>query len=307
MNHLRDVLILGGGPAGCSAALYCARAGLDTLLIEQFAPGGQMMLTGQVENYPGIPDGISGPQLSESMRRSAEEAGAELMLSQALAVRLNGAVKTIQTPNGTLSGRSVILATGASPRRLQLSGEKKLTGRGVHYCAECDGMFYRGRPVAVLGGGSSAAGDALSLSRICSDVYLIFRQKKLRAEQPVLQALSLAPNLRLYPNCTLEALLGETYLTGLSVQNHESRTSSVLSCDALFVCIGRIPETSLFQTELALDSAGYIPVDESTRTRLPGVFAAGDIRAKPFRQIVTAAADGAAAAHAAAEYLSALS
>ena len=221
-------------------------------------------------------------------------------------VLINPNIAMVQTSEGTFSGRAVIIAAGAVPRKLGLPGEAELTGRGVSYCAACDGMFYRGKTVAVVGGGNSAAGDALTLSRLCERVILIHRRSKLRAEKSCQQPLFDAPNLEFRWDSAVTALLGDGRLSGLKLRNLKTGAESSLAVDGVFISIGRAPASELFRSEVAVDRDGYIAADESTRTDIPGVFAAGDIRAKSLRQIVTAAADGAAAAHYAAEYIASL-
>ena len=307
MSHLYDVIILGGGPSGCTAALYCARAGLDALLLEQLAPGGQMALTTRVDNYPGFADGIDGFTLGEAMWNTAARFGAAMQRSEVRRAVLNAPVRTFETDGDILRSRAAILATGAVPKPLGLPGEEALLGRGVHHCAACDGMAYRDKVVAVVGGGNTAAADALLLSRLCKRVVLIHRRDVLRAEQAVAAPLFRRVNLEFRWNTAVTGLLGGEHLDGLRLRDLKSGLDTVLPCDGVFVSIGRRPATDLFRNQLALDDAGYVLAGETTETNLPGVFAAGDLRTKPLRQIVTAASDGAVAAHFAAEYLSAIS
>lgn len=305
MEHLYDVLIVGGGPAGYTAALYCARASLDALVLEQLSAGGQMASTTQVDNYPGFHEGIDGFELGGRMQAQAHRFGASTRLLQVQSAKLNGPVKELHTSEGALLGRSVILAPGAVPRRLDLPREQALTGRGVHYCAACDGMAYRGKDAAVVGGGNSAAEDALTLSRICRSVTVIHRRDSLRSDKIYQDALFRAGNVTFLWNRTVQHLLGEERLEGVMLRDAVSGQLAPLSCDSLFVSIGRVPDTQFLRSSgLSLDPSGYIPAGESAQTELPGVFAAGDVRTKPLRQIVTAAADGAAAAHSAQAYLS---
>ena len=299
---MEDVIIVGGGPAGYTAALYCARAGLKTLVLEKSFPGGQTALTGKIENYPGFPEGIDGADLAAAMERSALAAGAERKLEEAVQVRLGDGCR-VHTGKGIYETRTVILATGAAPRRLDLPGEKELTGRGVSYCAECDGPLFRGKQVAVVGGGNSAAVDALALSHLCDHVTLIHRRDSLRASPVYQKRLEEAGNVSFLWNHRVERLCHREKLAGILVRDLISGSTGALVCDGLFVCIGRIPETGCFPKELQMDGQGYVLAGESTQTNLPGVFAAGDVRAKPMRQIVTAAADGANAAFAVEEYL----
>ena len=303
MEQIYDMIVIGGGPAGYTAALYAARAGLSTLVLEKLTAGGQMALTERIDNYPGFAEGIDGFTLGERMQQGAERFGAVTEYAEVYAARLSERVKTLETDAGVFHGRTVVIAAGASPRTLGVPGEDALVGRGVHYCAACDGAFYQGKTVAVVGGGNSAAADALTLSRIAQKVYLIHRRDSLRATKVYHKPLLDAPNVELCWNSTVAALLHGEHLTGLRLRNTETGTERELACDGVFVSVGRSPATALFREELALDDAGYIAADESTRTNLPGVFAAGDVRTKALRQVVTAAADGAVAAHYAAEYL----
>ncbi len=301
-----DCLILGGGPCGCTAALYAARAGLRTVMLEKLSPGGQMALTHQVDNYPGFPEGVDGFTLAQEMHRQAERFGAETVYAEARRVRLSTEPKQVETNQGIFLGRTVILATGAVPRTLGLPGEAELTGRGVAYCAACDGMFYRGKDVVVVGGGNSAAAGALFLSRIARRVLLVHRRDSLRAEQIFFQPLREAENVEFRWNSVVTALLHDTKLTGIRLRDTVTGAESSASCDGLFVSIGQKPATELVLGQLDLDGSGYAAAGENTETSVPGVFAAGDVRAKPMRQIVTAVADGAVAAHQAEVYLSRL-
>lgn len=303
MEHIYDSIIIGGGPGGYTAALYAARAGLDTLVLEKLSAGGQMALTEQIDNYPGFDEGVDGFTLGEKMQRGAERFGAKTELAEVFAAKLAGPLKTVETSEGVFRGRTVILATGAEPRRLGLAGEQELTGRGVHYCASCDGMAYKGKTVAVIGGGNTAAADAMLLARICQKVIIVHRRDTLRATKIYHEPLMKAPNVEFCWNCVVAGLLQKDRLTGLRLQEVHTGKERELPCDGVFVSVGREPATALFRQELELDEAGYLKADESTRTNLPGVFAVGDVRAKALRQIVTAVADGAVAAHFAEEYL----
>ncbi len=303
MEHVYDMIIVGGGPGGYTAALYGARAGLDTLILEKLSAGGQMALTDQIDNYPGFEDGIDGFSLGEKMLRGAERFGAQTKMAEVRAVRLSGAVKEIETAVGTLYGRTVILATGATPRALGVAGEKELIGKGISYCASCDGMFYRGKTVVIVGGGNTAAADAILLSRICEKVFVVHRRDALRATKIYHEPLMKAENISFCWNSTVSELLHEDKLTGVKVRNIHTGEETEIPCDGLFVCIGREPASELVKGQLELDGAGYIVADESTRTSLPGVYAVGDVRTKAFRQVVTAVGDGATAAYYADEYL----
>jgi len=260
-----------------------------------------MVLTDRIDNYPAYPDGIDGYTLGQEMKKGAELAGAKTIFSEILAVRLGGEDKTVTTDSGIYHARSVIIATGADHKHLGLAEEEALIGRGVHYCATCDGMFYRNKTVVVIGGGNTAVGAAKYLSRMCKEVILVHRRESLRAgktEQDQLRQLS---NVRLVLGVQVKEFLHETRVNGVRIVQNE--TPQDIACDGVFVCVGQKPNTELF-SELTLDASGYIVADESTKTNLPGVFAAGDVRTKSLRQVITACADGAVAASQAEAYLS---
>ena len=303
MEKKFDVIVLGGGPAGYTAAMYTARAGLSTLVIEKLYAGGQMTQTPNIENYPGFPQGIDGVLLGMNFQAGAQNAGVQTLNAEVTAVKLQGEEKVLTTAEGDYIGKTVIIATGADHRHLGLEREWELTGKGVAYCATCDGMFYRGKIVAVVGGGNSAASEALVLSRIAKKVYLIHRRDSLRASKTYHEPLQQAENVEFIWNSQVSGLLGNEKLSGVVLQNVQTGEERELELDGLFVSIGRNPATEMFRGQLELDEAGYIVADESTRTSLPGVYAVGDVRTKEVRQIVTAAADGAVAALAACRYL----
>ena len=306
MEQNADVLIVGGGPAGYTAALYAARSGLTTLVLEGTAPGGQLAAAESVENYPGEPQAVKGWYLAERMRQGAERSGAATVLARVTALRLPGPKKLAETEAGTFAGRALIYAAGAFPRRLGIPGEERLLGRGVSFCAACDGAFFRGRDVAVVGGGNSAVSEALTLSRLCRQVTVVHRRDTLRAERQGVQALEQVGNVRFLWNAAVEAITGDKAVAGLQYRDLVSGRQALLPCAGVFVAIGRQPETTLLAGQLPLDPAGYVSADETTATAVPGVFAAGDVRSKRLRQVVTAAADGAVAAHMAAAYLEAV-
>ena len=298
-----DMAVIGGGPGGYTAALYAARAGLRTLVLEKLSPGGQMALTSTIDNYPGFPQGVDGWELSQAMAEGAQRFGAETEMAEVYSVDLRANPKSIETSEGSFLARTVVIATGAGPRLLGVPGEEAFTGRGVNYCAHCDGMFYKGKTVAVVGGGNSAVADALYLARLCKKVYLIHRRDTLRATKVYHDTLFHTENIEFVPDSRVTALHGEDRLRGITLENLRSGTQTKLACDGLFVSIGRKPATGLVEGQLELDDQSYITADETTRTAIPGVFAVGDIRTKALRQIVTAIADGANAAHFAEEYL----
>lgn len=303
MERIYDMVIIGGGPAGYTAALYAARAGLEVAVLEKLSAGGQMALTTQIDNYPGFDDGIDGFELAEKMQQQAERFGAETELVEVTAVRLDGKIKEIETSEGSFHGRTVVIATGANPRELGIPDEKALVGRGVNYCAACDGMFYKGKTVVVVGGGNSAAADALLLSRVAKKVIIVHRRDTLRATKIYHAPLMNASNVEFCWNSAVVELLQDGKVTGVKLQDVNTGEESLIACDGVFVSIGRAPATELVKGQLELDPAGYIAADESTRTSVPGVFAAGDVRTKQLRQVVTAVADGAMAVHYAEEYL----
>ena len=303
MDKIYDMIIVGGGPGGYTAALYAARAGLDVMLIERLSAGGQMNLTGQIDNYPGFPEGVDGFQLSYNMQQQAERFGAKTKYAEVLKLELEGELKSVQTNEGIYKAKTVVISTGANPRQLGVERENEMIGRGVGYCAHCDGMFYRGKSVVVVGGGNSAVAEALYLSRIAKEVILVHRRDTLRATQIYHKPLQEASNIRFVWNSEVVELLGEDVLSGVKVKNLKNGEVEQLDVQGLFVSIGRKPATDLVKEQLTLDDAGYIMAGEKTETNLPGVYAVGDVRVKELRQIVTAVADGAMAAHMAEQYL----
>ena len=303
MDRVYDMIVIGGGPGGCTAALYAARAGLSVLL-EGGVPGGQMALTGRIDNYPGFPGGIPGFELAQRMLRQIGEAGAKVLPCNALSLELTACPKTVTTSEGIFRAKTLVYAAGAEPRQLGLAGEDTFTGRGIHYCAECDGMFYRGKTVVVVGGGNTAVSDALLLRRVAKHVHLVHRRDTLRASQVSSGPLLEAENVTVHWNSTPTRLLGDETLTGILLTDTVTGAQTQLPCDGVFVSIGRTPATELVGSQLPLDQSGYIIAGESTETSLPGVYAVGDVRTKALRQIVTALSDGAMAASRAEEYLS---
>ena len=302
MKRIYDMIVLGGGPGGYTAALYAARAGRSVLVLERLSPGGQMALTSEIDNYPGFPEGVDGFELGMKFQEQAHRFGAETEYAEVRSLDLRSDPKVLHTPDGDFYARTVVLATGAGPRKLGLENEERLTGRGVHYCAHCDGMFYRGRTVVLVGGGNSAAAEALHLSRLAEKVILVHRRDTLRATKLYHEPLMKLPNLEFKWNSAVVELPGGDRLSGVKIKNLISGEEELLDAAALFVSIGRTPSTALVQGQLELEN-GYIVADESARTSIPGVFAVGDVRTKALRQIITAAADGANAAHFAEEYL----
>ena len=301
-----DMVIIGGGPGGYTAALYAARAGLSVIVLEKLSPGGQMALSHKIDNYPGFPEGIDGYSLGELMQQQAHRFGAETEYAEVRSLELDANPKVLHTSEGTFYGKTVVLATGANPKELGLPREADLVGRGVAYCASCDGMFYRGKTVAVVGGGNSAVEDALQLSRIAKKVILIHRRDTLRAEKVAGNALQKAENVEFRWNTAVTELLDNGKLTGLKLRDTLTGEESSLDCDGVFVSVGRKPVTELVRGQLALDEGGYVIADESTATSIPGIYAVGDLRTKRLRQVVTAVSDGAMAVHMAEGYLAGL-
>lgn len=301
-DKLFDIAVIGGGPAGYTAALYAARAGLSVIVAEQLSAGGQMTEALKIDNYPGFENGIDGFTLGEKMRQGAEKYGAETLNAAVTKAELSETPKRLFYDRGEIRAETVIIAAGADHRKLGLADEERLAGRGVSYCASCDGNFYRGKTVAVIGGGNSAVADALLLSRICSEVHIIHRRDTLRAEKIYNERLETAGNIFIHFNRTVKGISGENTVDGITIGGNGGETE-FLPCGGVFISIGRAPRTELFKGIVKTDENGYIAADETTATDIPGVFAAGDIRTKPFRQIVTAAADGAVAAYFAGKYV----
>ena len=302
-KHIYDMIVVGGGPGGYAAALYAARAGLDTVVLEKLSAGGQMALTEQIDNYPGFEDGIDGFSLGEKMKRGTERFGVETKLTEVLSLDLSGTVKKAETSEGPLFARTIVVATGAGPRELGIESEQELIGKGVNYCAACDGMFYKNKTVVIAGGGNAAAADALILSRICKKVIVVHRRDTLRATKIYHEPLMKAENVEFRWDSEIIELLHDEKVIGIRLRNVKTGEETTLACDGVFVSIGRKPSSELVKDQVEVDPAGYIIADESTRTNIPGVFAVGDVRTKALRQVVTAVADGATAVHYAEEYL----
>ena len=302
-NNCFDVIIIGGGPAGYTAALYAARANLAAMVIEKFAPGGQMATTEIVENYPGFVEGINGFELGMQMKKGAERFGVKTKLAEVKSVELDKNPKLIHTSKDTFQAKTIILALGAYPRELGLPNERNLRGRGVSYCATCDGMFYKDKTVVIVGGGNTAVADAIFLAKICKKVYLVHRRDELRASKTYMESLEKTENIEFIWSSEVVEILADEFVTGVKVKSRNDDSVRMVACDGIFVAIGNVPNTELINGQVELDEAGYVPADETTRTNIPGVFAVGDMRNKPLRQIVTAVADGAVASKYAEEYI----
>jgi thioredoxin reductase (NADPH) len=299
MEHIHDMIVIGGGPAGYTAALYAARAGLDVVVIERMSAGGQMAVTDTIDNYSGFAEGISGWELGMKMQTGAERFGAVTKYGDVVSVELEGKIKKVKTSSDEWLARTVVVATGAGPRELGIEREEEFVSRGVHYCAHCDGRFYKNKVVAVVGGGNSALEDALYLSRLVSKVYLIHRRDSFRASRIYVDALEKSENIEFLANSSVSEIIADERVTGIRLSDGRE-----LEVNGLFVSIGRKPASEIVRGQLDLDEGGYIIADESTRTNVAGVYAVGDVRTKPLRQVVTAVGDGAVAVHFAEEYLS---
>ena len=290
----RHVVIIGSGPAGLTAAIYAARAALQPLVLAGTYWGGQLVLTSDVENFPGYPNGVLGPEMMDELRAQAERFGAEVRTIDATRVDLRQRPFVVEADDGTITANSVIIATGAAAKRLEIPGEAEMFGRGVSTCATCDGWFYRDKAIAVVGGGDSALEEALFLTRFASKVTIVHRRDALRASKVLQQRAQDNPKIAFRWNAVVEAILGGERVTGLRLRDTLSGEVSVLPVDGVFVAVGHQPNTELFAGQIDLDAAGYIARQDadSTATNIPGVFAAGDVRDHRYRQAVTAAGDG---------------
>lgn len=303
-EQLFDVIIIGGGPAGLTAGLYTSRAKLNSLLIENMLVGGQVMTTTKVENYPGFPGGIDGPELVARFHEHCQEFGLQIVNGEARQLRDEGSFKVVTVDDKEFKARAVIVTTGAEPRKLGIPGEQKLIGRGVSYCATCDGAFFRDVPVAVIGGGDTAAEEALFLTRFASKVYIIHRRDQLRATKTLQDRIFANDKIEVLWNALPEEVLGDQKgVNGLRIADKFSGEKRLLALEGVFFAIGVIPKARFLAEVLELNSEGYILTDAECRTSMPGVFAAGDVRSKLLKQIATAVGDGAVAAIAIEKYL----
>ena len=298
-----DIIIIGSGPAGLSAAIYAQRACLDTIVIEKNGiSGGQVLNTWEVDNYPGFP-GVTGFELSRQFREHANKLGARVVQDEVVQVELSGNVKKVVCEEETYEARCVILASGAHHRTLEVPGEEELRGAGVSYCATCDGAFFRGRTVAVVGGGDAALEDAIFLARMCEKVYIVHRRDKLRGAKRLQERLQALENIEFVWNSETAAIEGNGQVEALRLRQTKTGEEKRLDVDGVFIAVGIAPESELYAGQLELDEQGYIRADESGQTSVPGVFAAGDVRTKALRQILTAASDGANCVASAEKYL----
>ncbi len=297
-----DIIIIGAGPAGLAAAVYGQRAEKKTLLIDEKGYGGQIINTPEVENYPAIQK-ISGFDFANNLYQQAADLGAELTFEKAIGIEANGDIKIVKTEGSSYEGKAVIVATGAKNRPLGLEREEELTGRGVAYCATCDGAFYRGKTVAVIGGGNTALEDAEVLSGLAKKVYLVHRRDAFRGEESNVKRIQAKENVEMLLNKIPTAFLGEEKISGLEIQDKITGEKTTLELDGVFVAIGQMPDNEAFVQQIQLDDKGYVEAGEDCLTKTEGIFVAGDCRTKKVRQLATAVADGAVAALAAVEYI----
>lgn len=297
-----DIVIVGAGTAGLSAAIYAVRAGKSVIVLEATTHGGQIVNTPEVENYPGIQK-ISGFEFANNLYEQAKSLGAEVIYEKVIGIEVNGEKKIVHTTKEDYQAKAVILATGAKNRPLGLEHEKEWIGAGISYCATCDGMFYRGKDVAVAGGGNTALEDAIFLTNYCRKVYLIHRRDAFRGEEKLLQTLKEKPNVEFVLNANITRLIGEDGVDGVEVEDKNTHEKRIIDVMGLFVAIGQMPENSEFINVVDLDKGGYIEAKEDCKTKTKGIFTAGDCRTKKVRQLATAASDGAIAALAACEYI----
>lgn len=306
MTEPYDVVVIGAGPAGMTAGLYAVRYGLSTVVLERQFPGGQATITDLVDNYPGFPGGIAGPELTEKMQSQVKALGVEIRLEQAVAVEANPPVKgwTVRTPNTSLDTRTVIVASGARPRKLGVPGEERFWGRGISCCATCDGPFFRGKKIVVVGGGDTAVKETAFLSRFAREIILVHRRDRLRAAKVLQDRLSAAgERVKFRFNSVVTEISGQDRLEAVVVKHVDTGKTDRIECDGVFVFIGLLPNSEFLPPSVEKDEGGYILTDDDMAASEPGIFACGDVRKKSLRQIVTACGDGAAAAYSALRYV----
>lgn len=303
LNTQYDVAIVGGGPAGLSAAIYAARGGLKTVIFEKTLVGGQITVTAEVENYPGFEESVSGFDIAEKMQKQAEKFDAEIKIEEVKAIGLEGLCKIVETNKATYRVKSVIIATGAHPRKLAVPGEEKYTGRGVSYCATCDGALYRDKVVAVVGGGDSAVEEAMFLTKFASKVYIIHRRDQLRAVKILQERVFANEKIEIIWDSVVQEIQGGDFVEKLILYNKKTKETSELPLDGVFIFVGIIPSSELVESRVDFDEQNFIKTDETMHTEIPGVYAAGDVTHKVLRQIVTAGSDGATAAFSAEKWI----
>ncbi|MGI5918337.1 MAG: thioredoxin-disulfide reductase [Christensenellales bacterium] len=301
-----DVIIVGAGPAGLTAGIYAGRAGMSALILERVFPGGQIARAHIVENYPGFPDGVEGVELGIRFKEHAERHGAVIESAEVTGYSLDGEKKKVFTSDKAYEAKTVILAMGTAYKTLGLYSEKRFLGTGVSYCATCDGPFFRGKDVVVVGGGDTAIEDALYLANFVNRVYVVHRRDELRAQMALQKAARQNERIEFVWNSEVDTITGDTAVTGVRVRNNKTQEMRQIPCSGVFIAIGTVPHTEEVKSQVKTDAFGYIVTDSGMHTNLPGVFAAGDTVAKPLRQVVTAAADGAIAIYSAQEYLRSL-
>ena len=297
-----EVLIIGAGPAGMTAAIYAARAGYKTAILEHGVPGGQAATTDMIENYPGFPEGISGPELMMKFFEQTQTFGVEMIYEQVQSMDVTGEVKKVITDKQTIEAKAVVIASGAKPRTLGVANEGRLRGRGVSYCATCDAFFFRDQPVAVVGGGDTAVEEAMYLTKMCSSVTLIHRRDELRANKLAQSRAFANEKLNIIFDTVVDDIVGDDKVTQLKLRNKKTDETSTLDVNGVFIFVGYLPNASFLPAELEVNEQGYIITDEEMATNVPGVFAIGDVRQKKLRQVTTAVGDGGAVMHGIEEY-----
>lgn len=297
-----EVLIIGAGPAGMTAAIYAARAGYKTAVLEHGVPGGQAATTDMIENYPGFPEGISGPELMMKFFEQTQTFGVEMIYEQVQSVELNSTIKRVITDKQTIEAKAVVIASGAKPRTLGVANEGRLRGRGVSYCATCDGFFFKDQPVAVVGGGDTAVEEAMYLTKMCSNVTLIHRRDELRANKLAQSRAFANEKLNIIYDTVVDEIIGDDKVSQLKLRNKKTDETSTLDINGVFIFVGYLPNDAFFPPELEVNAQGYIVTDEEMATNIPGVFAVGDVRQKKLRQVTTAVGDGGAVMHGIEEY-----
>lgn len=299
---MHDLIIIGAGPAGLTAAIYAARFGIHPLVLEAAVPGGQVVTSEEIENYPGV-ERIEGWRFAENLKKHAVGLGAEIRIEKVTGFEIDGEQKTIITGKNSYIAKTVIIANGVKRRKIGCPGEDEFMGRGVSYCAICDGNFFRNKTVCVIGGGNTALEDALFLSKICKKVYIVHRRDDFRANNELVVAIKSKDNIEIIYSCVPKDISGDKKVSGITLENKMTSESLQLELDGVFVAIGLEPDNTLFTPYIEVDKNGYIAAGEDCTTKIPGVYAVGDTRTKTLRQIVTAASDGATAATAAAEFI----